>query len=59
MSQNRKQEIVDLLFQLESRIRPLQWDFNRGQINPFKAKELERLSAERSSLQEELTGLDG
>ena len=57
MSKERIQELRELLFQMDGKIRPLQWDFDHKQINPFKKKEFERLTAQRLTLQEELESL--
>lgn len=58
MSEERVSEIKELLFNLERKIAPLEWDAGRDQINEFKRLELERLRTEHGKLSEELTGLD-
>ncbi|MBU1111386.1 MAG: hypothetical protein ABIG93_00665 [archaeon] len=57
MSDERIMEIRTVLSELEGKIRPLQWDADRRQINPFKKIELEKLTAQKSGLLEELNGL--
>ena len=57
MSQDRVVEVRELLLQLERRIRPLEWDLNRKQINEFKRQELIRLKDQHFQLQNELTRL--
>ena len=54
MSKERVLEIKEQLFQLEGKIRPLQWDFDKKQINPFKSKVLKELALKRETLQKEL-----
>lgn len=57
MAQDRMTEVRELLFQLERKMRPLEWDLNRNQINEFKKKELARLKEQLGQLQNELTQL--
>lgn len=57
MSDERVMEIRTVLSELEGKIRPLQWDSDRNQINPFKKIELEKLTAQKGELLEELNGL--
>ncbi len=57
MSQERVSEIRDLLFQLEGKMRPLQWDADKNQINPFKKAKLEGFISERDGLLDELNNL--
>jgi len=57
MSDERIMEIRTVLSDLEGKIRPLQWDADRRQINPYKKIELEKLSAQKGVLLEELNGL--
>jgi len=54
MSQERILELRELIFQLERRIKPLEWDANRNQINEFKKKQLKTLQEEFSTLTQEL-----
>lgn len=58
MSQERISELRELLFNLERRIAPLEWDANRNQINEFKKAQLQRLKEEHSSLLREFQGLE-
>ncbi len=58
MSKERVLEIKEQLFQLEGKIRPLQWDFDRKQINPFKSKVLKELSVQKETLQKELAEIE-
>lgn len=57
MSLERVQEVRERLFQLERKIKPLEWDASRNQINEFKRMELERLKVEHQTLQGELSGM--
>ena len=57
MSVERIQQLRELLFQLERRIKPLEWDSSRHQINEFKKVELGKLKEEHRTLQEELVTL--
>lgn len=57
MSQERISELRELLFNLERKIAPLEWDASRNQINEFKKATLEKLKQEQVSLQEEFKGL--
>lgn len=57
MPQERISELRELLFNLERKIAPLEWDANRNQINEFKKATLEKLKQEHASLQEEFKGL--
>jgi hypothetical protein len=58
MSQERISELRELLFGLERKIKPLEWDSSRNQINEFKKKTLENLQVEHSALLQELNGLE-
>jgi hypothetical protein len=58
MSQERILELRELLFQLERRIKPLEWDLSRNQINQFKKEQLTKLRTEFTTLNEELTNLN-
>jgi hypothetical protein len=57
MSQERILEIRGLLYDLDKRIRPLEWDSSRNQINEFKKIQLGKLKEEHSTLSEELNSL--
>ena len=50
-------ELRELLFNLERRIKPLEWDASRNQINEFKKQQLQRLKEEHGSLVNELDEL--
>lgn len=58
MSQERVSELKGLLFNLEQRMRPLEWDASRHQINDFKKVQLGKLKEEFSTLQNELQQLE-
>jgi len=47
-------ELQGRLLQLEKRIRPLEWDNSRNQINDYKKQELAKLKVEQANLLEEL-----
>ncbi len=57
MSQTRVKELREQIFMLERRIKPLEWDSSRNQINEFKQHQLTRLKEEHSALQVELSEL--
>lgn len=57
MSQERISELRELLFNLERKIAPLEWDANRNQINEFKKATLDKLKQEQASLQQEFQEL--
>jgi len=58
MSEEKIVQLREQLFQLERRIRPLEWDSGRNQINEFKKQQLEKLKVEFTNLQQELLGLE-
>ena len=58
MSQERILELRELLFQLERKIKPLEWDLSRNQINEFKKKRLVMFKEQHGSLISELTKLE-
>jgi TolA-binding protein len=58
MSEERLTQLREQLFQLERRIRPLEWDAGRNQINEFKKQQLEKLKTEFNTLRQELQGLE-
>jgi len=58
MSEERILEIRTNLKELEGKIRPLKWDSDRNQINPFKKIELEKLSEQHNGLLQELEELE-
>lgn len=57
MSQERISELRELLFNLERKIAPLEWDSSRNQINEFKKATLEKLKQEHETLQREFQEL--
>ncbi|HLC70909.1 MAG TPA: hypothetical protein VJI32_02820 [Candidatus Nanoarchaeia archaeon] len=57
MSQERISELRELLFNLERRIAPLEWDSSRNQINEFKKTQLGKLKQEHATLQREFQEL--
>ncbi|HLD01011.1 MAG TPA: hypothetical protein VJC39_04655 [Candidatus Nanoarchaeia archaeon] len=57
MTLERMAEIRELLFQLERKIKPLEWDLSRNQINEFKKQQLGKLKEEHISLSNELKEL--
>ncbi|MDO8656539.1 MAG: hypothetical protein Q7K45_04830 [Nanoarchaeota archaeon] len=57
MSQERLSELRELMFNLERRIAPLEWDANRNQINEFKKTTLDKLKLEHTTLQNEFKEL--
>ena len=57
MSKERLTEIQELLITLERRMKPLEWDLSRKQINEFQRVKLERYKKEHSELVEEKQGL--
>ena len=58
MSAERIIQLREQLFQLERRIKPLEWDAGRNQINEFKKQQLGKLKEEFNTLQQELHGLE-
>jgi hypothetical protein len=58
MSPERISEVREMLFNLERKIKPLEWDHSRKQINEFKMKTLESLKIEHQALTQELNGLE-
>ena len=58
MSQERIAEIRDFLFCLERKMKPLEWDSSRNQINEYKKIQLDKLKVEHSTLLEELDKLE-
>lgn len=57
MAEERLAELRKLLFGLERKIKPLEWDSTRNQINEFKKLELERMRKEHTTLSEELKSI--
>ncbi len=58
MSEERVTQLREQLFHLERRIRPLEWDAGRNQINEFKKQQLVKLKEEWNTLQQELSSLE-
>ncbi len=58
MSEERVTQLREQLFQLERRIKPLEWDSSRNQINEFKKQQLVKLKEEFNTLTQELQGLE-
>lgn len=58
MSKERLSEVRELLFTLERRLKPLEWDASRNQINEFKRIEMQRLQQEHRTLLQELKELE-
>ncbi len=58
MSEEKIVQLREHLFQLERRIKPLEWDSSRNQINEFKKQQLVKLKEEFNTLQQELSGLE-
>jgi len=46
------------MFQLERRIKPLEWDSKRNQINEFKQKQLEKMQIEYKGLLKQLSEIE-
>jgi len=57
MSQERITELHRLLYELDRRIKPLEWDNSRNQINEFKKQTLDKLKGEQATLKQELQQL--
>ncbi len=58
MSPERLSEVRELLFNLERRLKPLEWDASRNQINEYKKVEMQRLQVEHRTLLQELKELE-
>ena len=58
MSQERISELRELLFNLERKLKPLEWDLSRNQINEFKKLQLVKLREEHITLVAELRTLE-
>jgi len=57
MTQERLIELQKKLFDIEKRLKPLEWDSSRDQINEFKKVTMEKLRVEHKSLLEEINQL--
>ena len=58
MSEERTTQLREQLFQMERKMKPLEWDAGRNQINEFKKQQLERMREEFASLKSELSALE-
>jgi len=58
MADSRLSELQDRLFEIERKIKPLEWDLSRNQINEFKKATLGKLKEEFVSLREEVASLE-
>ncbi len=47
-------QVRERLVVVERKLRPLEWDATRNQINDYKKQELAKLRLEQTTLQEEL-----
>lgn len=56
-SAERRTELHRLLFELDRKIKPLEWDDARNQINEFKKQTLIKLKAEQATLTQEMSAL--
>ena len=59
MSREKIIELKNLLFDLERKIRPLEWDASRRQINDYRKTQLVKLRNEYVSLSKELEEVQG
>ena len=57
MYKERISELHQELTALDRRIKPLEWDANRNQINDFRKSQLKQLQEKQGTLQEELNRL--
>ena len=57
MTQERLIELQKKLLDIEKRLKPLEWDASRDQINEFKKVQMEKLKVEHKSLLEEINQL--
>ena len=58
MADSRLSELQDRIFEIERKIKPLEWDLSRNQINEFKKTTLGKLKEECTLLKGELAGLE-
>jgi hypothetical protein len=58
MSEERLSELRELLFNLERRIKPLEWDAGRNQINEYKKVELGKLKTQHDVFLKEFEDLE-
>ena len=54
---SRAIEIRSILISIERKMKPLEWDLNRKQINEYKKIELTKLKHEQETLLQELQAL--
>ena len=57
MSKEEIAEVQELLLALERRIRPLEWDSSKNQINEYRKQHLEKLNQEQDILRKRLDEL--
>ena len=57
MADERLTQVRERLISIERKLRPLEWDANRNQINGYRKQEFEKLKQEQTVLQEELKGI--
>ena len=57
MADEHISELQERLFVLERKIKPLEWDLSRNQINEFKKNTLNQLKAEFNTIKSELDSL--
>ncbi|PIN73978.1 hypothetical protein COV20_02595 [Candidatus Woesearchaeota archaeon CG10_big_fil_rev_8_21_14_0_10_45_16] len=58
MSQEKLLQLREQLSLMERRLKPLEWDLGRNQINEFKKRKLEQLRVEMKTLSQELHDLE-
>lgn len=58
MTEDRISQLREVLYQLERRLKPLEWDDSRNQINEFKKLQLRKLREEFAAAQQELKSLE-
>ena len=52
------EQLKEELFQLENKMRTLEWDYNREQINPYKKQVFENLLKEKEQLVNKIQSLE-
>jgi hypothetical protein len=57
MADERLVQVRERLISIERKLRPLEWDASRNQINEYRKKEFEKLRQEQVALQEELKNM--
>jgi len=59
MAENEElQQLKEELYQLENKMRTLEWDYNRAQINPYKKQVFEGLRKEKEQLVSKIQQLE-